>query len=175
MSTYIAFFRGINVGGRNLLPMRDLVAVLQNLGCTDVRTYIQSGNAVFNWQAKNQPALIKKLQAGILDEHGFSPEVLMLKRAELERAIANNPFNTSEGKALHFFFFGSAIQALDLNRLTALRSDSEQFELQGQVLYLHAAQGIGRSKLAAAIGKHPRPSPTARNWNTVRRLREMMG
>ena len=65
MKTYIALFRGINVGGRNILPMKDLVKILEDLGCSQVKTYIQSGNVVFNTEEKNRESLAEKISKGI--------------------------------------------------------------------------------------------------------------
>src|SRR5688500_16944571 len=71
MTTYIALFRGINVGGNNLLLMKDLVAALESLGCQDVATYIQSGNAVFQSKETDISLLSDRIKAAIKESHGF--------------------------------------------------------------------------------------------------------
>ena len=96
MKTYIALFRGINVGGNNILPMKDLAALLEKLGAQDVKTYIQSGNVVFRYKAKNTPQLSAGIRAAIKESHEFEPMVLLLDLAELEQAIASNPFPEAE-------------------------------------------------------------------------------
>ena len=78
MKTYIALFRGINVGGKNALPMKELVAILENLGARKVKTYIQSGNAVFVCKDKDAPRLSKTITAEINKCRGFEPHVLLL-------------------------------------------------------------------------------------------------
>lgn len=174
MNTYIALFRGINVVGNRSLPMSDLVGILERLGCERVRTYIQSGNAVF-WSRRNtSKKLAEEISAKILERHGFKPAVLMLGVPELEEAVKNNPFKTLDGKALHFFFLESHPKTPDLDGLRALKSNSEEFRLNKKVFYLYAPDGIGRSKLAAKVEKSLGIPVTARNWNTVSKLLAMV-
>ncbi|MRR52842.1 MAG: DUF1697 domain-containing protein, partial [Rhodocyclaceae bacterium] len=92
METSIALFRGINVGGNASLPMKELVGILQDLGCQNVRTYIQSGNAVFDSAAGDPAALVSRIAAAIQQRRGFAPHVLLLRLAQLEQAMAQNPF-----------------------------------------------------------------------------------
>ena len=87
MKTYIALFRGINVGGTNVLPMKDLVTLLENIGSLNVRTYIQSGNAVFQNEEEKASLLSSKIRAAIEESHGFEPQVLLLTPEEMVRAI----------------------------------------------------------------------------------------
>lgn len=78
MNTHIALFRGINVGGRNKLPMKELAAVLEAIGCEEVRTYIQSGNAVFRHSESDASQIAQRIESAVLDSHGFQPRVLTL-------------------------------------------------------------------------------------------------
>jgi uncharacterized protein (DUF1697 family) len=96
MTIYILFLRGINVGGKNPLPMKEVVAVLEGLGSQKVNTYIQSGNAVFESTNKDASRLSKMISAEIKKRRGFEPHVLLLKLKDLERAITENPFLTPE-------------------------------------------------------------------------------
>jgi len=170
MRTWIALFRGINIAGNNPLPMRDLVRILERMGCKDVRTYIQSGNAVFR-TAKGQPKkLAEEISSRIFKDHGFRPKVLLLSVPELGVAIENNPFSTAEGKALHFMFLESKPEKPDLAGLMAVKSKSEQFRLDKKVFYLYAPEGIGRSKLVAKVEPALGVPVTGRNWNTVNKL-----
>lgn len=176
MSTYIALFRGINVGGRNILPMRELVSDLESLDCEDVRTYIQSGNAVFRYSRKSAASLGAKIAKKIEDRHGFRPQVVILDARQLHKAIASNPFPDGEAdpKTLHLFFLASPPPAQKLSALNKAKSSTERIHLAGQVFYLHAPDGIGRSKLAAKIEKLLGVPATARNWRTVVKLAEMV-
>jgi uncharacterized protein (DUF1697 family) len=174
LNTYIALFRGINVGGRNILPMKDLAAILKDIGCSKVRTYIQSGNVVFNTEENNRNTIAEKISQGVSERFQFKPKVLILKSSDLENAINNNPYDTENGKALHFFFLESLPKTPDLDGLNAIRSDSEEYKLHNNIFYLYAPDGIGRSKLAAKVEKNLGVALTARNWNTVSKLFEMV-
>ena len=176
MKTYIALFRGINVGGSNVLPMRDLVAQLENLGSQNVKTYIQSGNAVFQNEEEDASLLSNKIMAAIKKSHGFEPHVLLLMPAEIARAVASNPFPEAEAepKTLHVYFLASMPKNLDLGALDSIKSDRERFALKDRVFYLHAPEGIGRSKLAANTEKLLGVAITGRNWRTVRKVMAMV-
>jgi uncharacterized protein (DUF1697 family) len=156
------------------LPMRDLVGILEGMGCENVKTYIQSGNAVF-WTKKNQTKKIaEEISSKILKSHGFKPKVLLLGVSELEESIENNPFKTEEGKALHFFFLESTPIKPDLDGLVNVKSNSEEFNLNKNIFYLYAPDGVGRSKLAAKIEQALGVPVTARNWNTISKLIAMV-
>ena len=175
MNTCVALLRGINVGGKNTLPMKDLVTILEDLGCTNVRTYIQSGNVVYRSQKKCSNKTAKEIGSNIMASHGFEPNVMLLDESELDAAVENNPFKTHEGKGLHFYFLEATPKNPNLAKLTNLKSASEEFRLDGSVFYLYAPDGIGRSKLAAAVERNMGVAATARNWNTVTRLLSMVG
>ena len=175
MKTYIALFRGINVGGTNVLPMKDLVALLENIGSQNVKTYIQSGNAVFQNKEEDASLLSNKIRAAIKESHGFEPQVLLLTPEEMVRAIESNPFPEaeSEPKTLHVHFLASMPKNTNLGALDSIKSDRERFVLKDGVFYLHAPDGIGRSKLAANAEKLLGVAITARNWRTVCRVMAM--
>ncbi len=175
MKTYIALFRGINVGGNNKLPMKELVTVLEGLGLQNIRTYIQSGNVVFEGKG-NVVELAAKMGTAIRKSHGFEPRVLLLDAAKLENAIKANPFpeGEAEGNTLHFNFLECVPPNPDLAGLEKIRAATERFQLKGEVCYLHAPDGIGRSKLAVGMERLLGVPMTGRNWNTVKKLREMV-
>ena len=175
MKTYIALFRGINVGGNNVLPMKDLVALLENIGSQNVKTYIQSGNAVLQNREENASLLSNKIRAAIKKSHVFEPQVLLLEPEDIDRAVESNPFPEaeSEPKSLHVHFLASMPKKPDLGALESIKSDRERFVLKDGVLYLHAPDGIGRSKLAANAEKLLGVAITGRNWRTVCTVMEM--
>jgi uncharacterized protein (DUF1697 family) len=175
MKTYIALFRGINVGGKNSLPMKELVAILENFGAQKIKTYIQSGNAVFQSDEKSLSQLSKQLTAEIKKRHGFEPHVLILGLDAIERAIEENPFPEAEAdpSSLHLGFLASTPKSPDLKKLDSLKKKSERFHLSDHVFYLHAPEGIGRSKLAASTEKLLGVPMTSRNWRTVCKIMEM--
>ncbi len=175
MKTYIALFRGINVGGKNALPMKELVAVLEDLGARNVKTYIQSGNAVFESKEQDASRLSNKISREIKKRRGFEPHVLLLEIEDIERAIRKNPFPEAETnpRVLHAGFLAYAPANPNLKTLESLKRDSERFHLIDNVFYLHAPEGVGRSKLAANAEKLLGLPMTDRNWRTVCKIWEM--
>lgn len=170
MNTYIALLRGINVGGKNILSMNDLVSIFAALNYENIKTYIQSGNVVFQSRKKVAKKVAVEISKLVKAKKGFEPKVLILEADELKVAIANNPFPTTDGKALHFYFLESRTNQPNMERLMSLKSESEEFELNQKVFYLYAPLGIGRSKLASEVEKALGISVSARNWNTVNKI-----
>ena len=169
---FIALFRGLNVGGHNQLPMQELTMTLENLGLQNIKTYIQSGNVVFDSEETSKPVLKEKICQVIQQKYGFSPLVMLLSPDELEKAITSNPFPEAEEepKTLHVYFLESTPQDPDLAHLEAVRRSNERFSLHDHVFYLHAPDGIGRSKLAASVEKALGVPATARNWRSVNKI-----
>jgi uncharacterized protein (DUF1697 family) len=175
MNIYIALLRGINVGGKNALPMKDLVAMFEVLGASTIKTYIQSGNVVFQHTSDDISGFSKKLGREIKERRGFEPHILVIDRSDLKTAIANNlfPEAESEPSSLHLGFLATAPQNPDLKNLENLKKETERFGLLGRIFYLHAPDGVGRSKLAASSEKLLGVAMTDRNWNTVCKLNEL--
>jgi uncharacterized protein (DUF1697 family) len=175
MATWVAFLRGINVGGNHVLPMKELAALLGKEGLSDVATYIQTGNVVFRCSRATVPALEKRIGTAISKQYGFHPRVLVLDAAELERAAAANPFPQADAdpKRLHLFFLAMKPSSPNLDALHELRAGSEAFELIDKVFYLYTPDGFGVSKLAERAERHLGVDATARNWRTVGKVLEM--
>ncbi|MEM8930943.1 MAG: DUF1697 domain-containing protein [Acidobacteriota bacterium] len=178
MSLRIALLRGINVGGKNVLPMKTLAEDLRDLGLDAVKTYIQSGNVVFRdgRDDRSAAALGEAIGETIETRHGFRPQVLVLTASEWTAIAKANPYPeaTDDPKTLHVFVCATPPPAPDLERLDALRAPDERIRLDGRVLYLHAPSGIGRSKLAAKAETALGVPVTARNWRTVGKLIAMI-
>jgi uncharacterized protein (DUF1697 family) len=174
-NTYVALLRGINVGGNSSLPMKELVATLEETGAQKVRTYIQSGNAVFESAEKDSARLSRQLSAEIKKRRGFEPYVHILTLETLAKAIAENPFPEAviDPASLHLGFLASSPKNPDLEKLSGLKKESERFQLTESVFYLHAPEGVGRSKLAASSERLLGVPMTDRNWRTVRKVMEM--
>jgi uncharacterized protein (DUF1697 family) len=172
VTTCIALLRGL--GFPNTLPMKELARLLEKLGLRDVRTYIQSGNAVFR-AAKADARLGERITAAIRQAHGFAPQTLVLTREELVKMMKANPYRAAEKtpQFLHVTFLFEKPASPDLATLEKWRKPNERFTLKGKVFYLHAPDGVGKSKLFARIEKSLGVAGTARNWNTVAHLREM--
>ncbi|MFB8116988.1 DUF1697 domain-containing protein [Streptomyces sp. NPDC055962] len=179
MSTmYAALLRGINVSGHRRVPMAELRTLLGGLGHEDVATHLQSGNAVFRSASDDENALRNELEQAIEAHFGFPVDCLVRSGAYLAAVADACPFPPAEldGKQLHVTYFDQAVDAARFAGLDAAAFRPEEFRLGDRALYLYAPDGLGRSKLAVALG---RPAvtrglvTTSRNWNTVARLVEM--
>ncbi|MEV7724993.1 DUF1697 domain-containing protein [Streptomyces sp. NPDC087917] len=177
---YAALLRGINVGGNKKVPMAELRTVLEGLGHAGVRTYLQSGNAVFASARTDPDALARELEAAIEAHFGFRVPCLVVEAAYL-RAVADAcpfPATELEGRQLHATFFSAQPGAERFAALGGTGFLPEEFRLGDRVVYLYAPDGLGRSKLGEALA---RPAVvkgfdvTTRNWNTVVKLVELTG
>jgi uncharacterized protein (DUF1697 family) len=175
MGTYVALVRGINITGNHMLPMTELKRICEQNNCLEVRTYVQSGNVIFRSAVADVERLAQRLTAAVSKAHGFEPRVLVITKAELEKAVAANPFlEASENpKSVHLFFLAGKPKKPDLQKCEALRAKSERFELKGRIFYLHTPDGFGISKLAKRAENFLGVPATARNWRTVTTLLEM--
>lgn len=175
---YAALLRGINVSGHKKVPMAELRALLAELGHGDVRTYLQSGNAVFTSALGDEEALAEQLRQAIEAHFGFSVDVLVRDHAYLKAVADACPFPAAslEGKQLHVTYFSEPVAESRFASFDAARYLPEEFRFGDRVLYLYAPNGLGRSKLAEALAKSGPPKgviATSRNWNTVAKLVEL--
>ena len=175
MKTWIALIRGINVGGRNRLPMKSLATIFEAAGCKSVKTYIQSGNVVFNARLKSVDNFANAIGKAIETEHGFRPAIRLMTNDELRNAIASNPYPKAalEPKSLHLCFLDRPPLKEQVRDAGNLLSASESFAVIGSCLYLHAPEGVARSKFAKGIDKAFHMNSTARNWRTVTKLAQL--
>lgn len=176
MNTWIALLRGINVGGNNSLPMKDLRTLLEHEGFTDVKTYIQSGNCIFQSELSAPSEIEDKISDGIESTCGFRPRVFVMDRSNLLQAIAANPYpeGAEDPKSVHFYFLAGQATEPDLKALETIRAPTERYVLTDKVLYLHAPDGIGRSKFAAQVEQKLGVTITARNFRTVLKIAELL-
>jgi uncharacterized protein (DUF1697 family) len=173
---YVALLRGINVGGNNLLPMKDLALMFATAGCTDVRTYIQSGNVIFQAPA-GAPKIAETIAANIEKRFGFRVPMILRTSQQLRKIIRDNPFlaTATDQKVLYVYFLAHAPNAQVIAGLDPGRSAPDAFHVRGQEIYLHLPNGMGRSKLTNAyFDSKLSTTCTARNWATVLKLAEMM-
>jgi uncharacterized protein (DUF1697 family) len=172
MNLWIAFLRGINVGGRHIVPMRELKNSLAGMGCGDVCSYIQSGNLVFRHKEADAVRLAAKISTLVAQEYGFEPKVLLLDPGELQNAISANPFPeaTCDPKSVLLFFLAEIPHSPELDGVRLDQSVDEAFHLEDRVFYLYAPGGIGRSKLATRVERHLQVTATARNLRTASKV-----
>ena len=181
MATFIALLRAVNVGGYGKLSMADLRKLLEAAGYTRVETYIQSGNVVFD--AKGTAASVGRAVETALEKHtGAAVDVIIRTPEDLDRVIAGNPFAAeaaADGARVHVVFLAGAAPAGAKEGLQQIVDKYPQrrdrFHIAGDALYLHLPDGAADTKFTGkpvdrALGG---VMGTARNWNTVLKLREM--
>ena len=172
MTRWIALFRGINVGGKNLLKMAELRRGLAEIGFEDVQTYIQSGNVILDAKSKSATSVAKKIAGHVEEAHGFRPAVMVLSPEDVQAAKDANPFPQAEvdPKTLHFFFLERTAAKPDWEAIKKAQAASEDYHLTDRLFYLYAPDGIARSKLAANAEKYLGVTTTARNLRTVEKI-----
>lgn len=175
MKVFVALFSGINVGGNRIVRMAELKAFFEKLGFTGVATYIQSGNVVFKAGDGGAAGLTAQLEKSFEECWGFRSRIMVRDAAWFERLLAGNPYpEVAEDHAkLHAYVLERAPTAEEVAPLAERCSGPERFVVRGDVLYLHAPEGLGKSKFAEVLPRVLKVPGTARNWRTVLALCEM--
>ncbi len=174
---YLALLRGINLGGKNMVPMRELSKLCEEAGCTNVRTYIQSGNVLFT----ATPEVARELPAGlatrILARFSLHVPVVIRTAAELRAVHRENPFlaQGADAQTLHVMFLADRPEPGRVAALDPDRSSPDAFIVSGREIYLWLPNGVARSKLTNAyFDAKLDTTSTSRNWRTVTKLLEML-
>jgi uncharacterized protein (DUF1697 family) len=173
---HVALLRGINVGGKNSLPMKDLAAMFGQAGCADVATYIQSGNVVFSAPAPLIERLPALIAAQIKKKLKLEVPVLLRSHSELSTVAGRNPFLTpgQDTERLMVMFLASPPTASAIASLDPARSPPDEFAVRRREIYLRCPNGYGKSKLSNAyFDAKLGTTSTGRNWRTVLTLLEM--
>lgn len=176
MERVIALLRGINVGGRNKVPMQELRTVFSALGHEAVRTHAHSGNVVFQPAGKNLDHMTDELEQAIHTAFGFEGKVILRTTRELMDVAAGHPLAAPgiEPAKLHVVFLGSVPEDEAVARLDPERSPPDRFDVSDRHIYVRYPNGAARSKLTADYFERTLGVPaTARNWNTVQKLVDM--
>jgi len=177
MTRYALLLRGVNVGTNNSLPMVTLRALLTKLGCTDVETYVQSGNAVFTTK-RSATDLTKSVEAALAKAMGRPIATTLRTARQLSAVIAANPFAAvaTNPAYLCVTFLSHAPTPAGLAPLRAKPWTPELVHVAGKEIYTWYPSGQARSPLAATLNRLPlRGAVTTRNWNTVVKLAKLLG
>lgn len=179
---YAVLFRGLNVGGKNIVKMEDLRKLLLDLGLSGVKTYIQSGNAVFE-SGLDETALCDAVRDGFARRFGFTSDVLLRSMDELRILIDRLPVTEAEllaaeaadpnAEHLYVYFLEHPPERAQLDNLCSECADADRLTAGQRELYLLCYQSIRKSKLAARASRIF-GSATVRNWKTILKLYEMM-
>ncbi|WP_263373537.1 DUF1697 domain-containing protein [Granulicella aggregans] len=171
----VALLRGINVGGKNILPMKSLAELFRQSGAEDIKTYIQSGNVVF--RAAHPDKVAAKVRAQIGEQFSLKVPVVIRSAAEITTTITTNPYLQSgiDPSWLHVMFLAGVPSAGQIAKLDPTRSAPDEFALIGRDLYLHLPNGAAKTRLTATwFDSTLKTTGTQRNWRTVLTLSDMM-
>jgi uncharacterized protein (DUF1697 family) len=178
LTAHVALLRGINVGGKNKLAMKELAAMFVAAGASDVRTLIQSGNVVCRAPNGVAKRLSSAVSAAILEGHGYRVPVIMRTASELAEVVKSNPFlrGGADPGTLHVAFLLDVPTPARVSALDPKRSPPDELTVRGRDIYLRLPGGVAPSKLTnayfdATLGT----TSTVRNWRTVLKLIELAG
>ncbi len=172
---YLALLRGINVGGKGKLPMKELAAIFAAAGGRTVRTFIQSGNVIF--EADDAAASVAVVTTEIARVYGYPGRIVLRTADEARKAFEANPFAHAGAapEMLHVYFLADWPEARAVQALDPDRSPGDSFVVCGREVYLHLPNGMARTRLTNAhFDAKLGTVSTARNWNTLGKLAEMM-
>lgn len=177
MNTHVSMLRGINVSGQKKIKMADLRALYESLGFENVRSYLQSGNVVFEDKNADASVLAAKIKSKIHDEYGYEVSIVMRDLAALQRVIASNPYLTDreeDPKMLYVTFLGEPPTKELADALERPDKCSDEFVLDGQEIFVFTPGGYGSTKLSNNFFERKlKISATTRNWKSVNALVEM--
>lgn len=175
LTTYVALLRGVNVGGRNKLPMKELADIFTAAGCDSVRTYIQSGNVIFRADTRLAAELPSIVSARIDEHFGHKPKIILRSAEELGEIIHGNPFLRADEVTMYIMFLADTPTPEAIQKLDPDRSPPDRFKVRGANVYMWLKNSVADTKLTnayfdtklATIG-------TGRNWRTVQMVYELM-
>ena len=177
MGKHIAFLRGINVSGQKKVPMAELRTVLSNGGLTDVKTYIQSGNIVFEGGNLSKKAMEVSIDTLIEKHFGFEVPVLIKSTTDLYQMLKNNPYKDIEELQSNKVYFVLLFQSPDQEKVSVFKEEqypNEVWEIVGNCLYLKCIEGYGKAKLNNnLVERKLGVRATTRNYRTMKKLLEM--
>ena len=174
MTNYISILRGINVSGQKSIKMADLKTLYENLGFSNVKTYVQSGNVVFQSKAEKTELLEQKIHEQIKNKYGFEVPVIVMTVDKLKTIIDSNPLKddpAKEEKFLHVTFLGSKPENYDEEAIFSKKAGQEEIVITDEAVYLYCPHGYGTSKLNNNFLENKlKVTATTRNWKTTNEL-----
>ncbi len=178
MTKKIALLRGINVGGKRKVLMKDLKALFEKLGYTDVVTYIQSGNVIFDSNSSlGTIQIASKIEKAIFKTYNFEVPVVVITANDIKQAVESNPFLNNEAVSnnqLHLTFLQGIPNSEYLVKIASYPTGSDQFIIKNRVIYLCCQDKYHKSKLSNNFFETKlKVSATTRNWKTVLKLLEL--
>jgi uncharacterized protein (DUF1697 family) len=177
MAVIISMLRGVNVGAHNRVKMDALRALYEALKLRDPRTYVQSGNVIFETKEQDLARLSKRIEKAIEQTFGFRADVILRTAPELRDVVARNPFadrpDIQPGKLLVTFLARDpGVEAAQ--KVLQIKTEPEELRIDGRELYIYFPNGQGRTKMSWAAVERALQTPcTGRNWNSVTKMLEL--
>ena len=176
MTMYISLLRGVNVAGHAMLKMSDLVQTCESLGFRAARTYLQSGNVIFDYDGRDGSSIAERIEKGLKDRLGLQVSVFIRTLNDLSRIVASQPFKNRDRSRLHVTFLYTKARENAVEAIRAAARGGEDFSMSNLEVYLFLPNGMGKTKLSNNfIEKTLGVAATTRNWNTVTALLELAG
>lgn len=174
MKTYIALLRGINVSDQKKIKMANLKFFFEELKFSNVETYIQSGNVVFDFRKTSARTLENNIQDKILEKYGFQVPVIVKTPDELRQALTNNPFLNKESDKLCVTFLSEQPSPDRIKNLAEINLSPEEYFIDKKIIYLYLPNGAGKAKMSNNFIENKLiVTATSRNWKTVNTVFEM--
>lgn len=177
MKTYIALLRGVNVSGQKKIKMADLKLQLENLNFKNIRTYIQSGNVIFESTKTNQEDLANKIKTEIFKHYGFDVPTLVLTSDYLNNILNNNPWIKDKNKStdkMYFTLLHKIPSDENIEKIIKLSFPPEEFAIDKDVIYFYSPNGYGRAKMNNNYFENKlKVKATTRNWKTLNKILEI--
>jgi len=174
MRSYIAFLRGINVGGHKKILMADLRVLFEKLNFKNVQTYIQSGNVIFQSTEDNIEFLESKIKDQILHQYGFEVSVLVKTHSEIKNILNSCPFSEVKKVKSYFIILHSIPDEDLIEKTMQIKYPNEEFHIMNSCVYIYYSHGSGKAKCGTNFfEKKLKVSATARNYNTIKKLVSM--
>lgn len=173
MKNYICLLRGINVSGQKKIKMEDLRKLFESNGFENVQSYVQSGNVLFHSNLKDVNKITFGIQQTIENKYNFFVPALVKTPEDFKMVLNNNPFSGKkfDQKSLYVIFLFDNPEQDNLQKLSVIKNDEEDFRIIDDIIYIYCPNGYGRSKLNSNIFEKKLKVPaTTRNWNTVNQL-----
>lgn len=195
MKKYVAFLRGINVGGHRKIRMAELRKSMEELGFKNVKTYIQSGNVIFDSDMKHWEAIAESIAEKIEADYGFDVPAIVFEKEEFRNYVNFNPFRETDSadnqkddsfefyeeedeheRSVYFIFLSKEADIENQLQLSEVDTATTQYFLHERVLYLSLAEPYHQAKFThKTVEKYLELKATARNLNTVEKLVELLG
>jgi uncharacterized protein (DUF1697 family) len=173
---YIALLRGINVSGQKKIKMTDLISYCEELKFKNIKTYIQSGNVIFDMDNSNPEDAAERIEKKISEKYNFNVSVIVKTRRELINVIDKNPFSDKNTDRVYIIFLFEKPSASNIERLKKFDYSPEEFVIKGDIIYFYSPHGYGKAKMNNNFFENKlKVKTTTRNWKTVSKLAEMTG